>query len=127
MAEIVHPRSMELVKKRITQLNEGKAVDAVEELFIRLDGQTVQVEAAASPIRYQGKPATLVMARDISERKHAEELLRRMMTHAKCILWDADVEGLPGWEEETDGTTSRFDWRINVRDADAAQEVLPLE
>jgi two-component system sporulation sensor kinase A len=48
-----------------------------EQKVLRLDGQSIQVETTETPLMYQGKPAVQLMMRDISERKHVEEMLRR--------------------------------------------------
>ena len=55
-----------------------------------------------------------------------EELVGAL-SRARCILWHAHVEGLPGWQEDVAGRKRRFHWRIEVYDAQAAQQVLPLE
>jgi PAS domain S-box-containing protein len=43
--------------------------------YVRLDGTRVPVETTAVAIRYQGSDAHLVLVRDITERKRAEEAL----------------------------------------------------
>ena len=48
-----------------------------EEKLIRVDGSVVDVEATAIPFVYRGKPAFQVVVRDITERKRAEEALRK--------------------------------------------------
>jgi len=63
--------------------------------------------------------------RDISSQKNAEEDIRNMITHARCILWRAMVEGRPGWEQYVPGTPS-FDWDITIHDEVAAQHFQPL-
>jgi GAF domain-containing protein len=52
-------------------------VPVTEEKFIRLDGTTVDVDVAAAPIGFQDAAASLVIIRDITERKRAEEKLQR--------------------------------------------------
>ena len=41
--------------------------------------------------------------RDISEQKRMEEDIRSVVTHARCILWRAIVEGKGDWETEGGG------------------------
>jgi signal transduction histidine kinase len=53
---------------------------------------------------------------DITERKRAEEEVRSVTQHARCILFYADVE-------ERDGG---YRWQTRVSDDNAAQQVLPL-
>jgi PAS domain S-box-containing protein len=62
---------------------------------------------------------------DISCQKRAEEGIRSVVTHARCILWRAIVQGLLGWEKWEPGV-SRFSWDIAVQDEVAAQHFQPL-
>ncbi|MDY7080572.1 MAG: PAS domain S-box protein [Chloroflexota bacterium] len=62
--------------RRIRQVEGGTVVPLVEEKLIRVDGTVLEVELAAIPFVYQGKPAVQAIGRDITERKRAEEALR---------------------------------------------------
>ncbi|MEC9491918.1 PAS domain S-box protein [Flexistipes sp.] len=75
-----HPDYHEKVIERIRALNEGrKTVHELLELrFIRVDGSEVWVETAGEPIIYEGKQGALVFVRDISQRKTAEDELRKL-------------------------------------------------
>ncbi len=76
--DIVHPDSRELVEERIRQQREeGKTVPLIEEKLIRLDGSLIDVEVAAMPFTYLGRPGMQVIARDITGRKRLEEKLRK--------------------------------------------------
>jgi PAS domain S-box-containing protein len=46
--------------------------------------------------------------------------------HVPCILWQADAEGHPGWDEDVDGRRHLFTWRARIIDETAARSVLPL-
>lgn len=46
--------------------------------FLRKDGTTVDVQVASTPLMYHGRPAVQAVAHDITERKRAEETIRRM-------------------------------------------------
>ncbi|HYA02970.1 MAG TPA: response regulator [Syntrophobacteria bacterium] len=65
-----------IVRERIQELLEGRSVPAIEEKIVRLDGAVRDVEIAASFFDDQDGRAIQVMARDITERKRAEEALR---------------------------------------------------
>jgi PAS domain S-box-containing protein len=66
---------LELVKSRYNDRMEGKEVPSIYEIeLINKDGSNVPVELNASRIEYQGKPAGLVVVRNITERKNAELL-----------------------------------------------------
>ena len=76
--EIVHPAYRSQVIERVQRLAAGQAAPLTEEKFIRLDGTPIDVEVAAIPFTYQGKPATQVIVRDITERKRAAETNARL-------------------------------------------------
>jgi PAS domain S-box-containing protein len=74
----IHEDSQEIVRERIRAVNEGRIPQPQAELaYLRQDGSSVSVEAVAVPFEYQGKPASLVFARDITERVRAAEEKRR--------------------------------------------------
>ncbi|MFI5251352.1 MAG: PAS domain S-box protein [Bacteroidota bacterium] len=99
--EIVHPESREVVLKRIhDMLVNGAEPPIIEEKFIRLDGTPLDVEVAASPFVYQGRKAIQVVVRNITERKRAEEAIRRseekyrdIFTYASVGIYQSTIEG----------------------------------
>jgi len=54
---------------------------------------------------------------NLIERKRAEEKLRNVTTHARCILWQANVVAADGG----------YLWTTELSDEEAAQQVLPLD
>ena len=65
--DYIHPSSHEIVKQRTAMVLESRqAVPPVEEKFIRLDGQFIDVEVQATFCIYEGQPAIQVMVRDIT-------------------------------------------------------------
>jgi len=73
----VHPDYIPLVTSRVdSSLSGTPANPPVEEWFVGLKGEILQVEVSTMTIRYQGKMAILVVARDISGRKQAQAQLR---------------------------------------------------
>jgi two-component system cell cycle sensor histidine kinase/response regulator CckA len=67
---IIHPDDVEVVHQRVLiAMKERKALPPMEERLIRLDGLVVEVEVTSLPIIFQGKPATQVVVRDITEQK----------------------------------------------------------
>jgi PAS domain S-box-containing protein len=73
----VHPDDHDLVRQRIhAGLQSGRSNAVFEERLIALDGTVLEVEVQARPIVYKGKPAMVVFARDITERKVADARIR---------------------------------------------------
>jgi PAS domain S-box-containing protein len=62
---------------------------------------------------------------DISSQKRAEEDISNVVTHARCILWRAIVEGEEGWEKFEPGV-HKFHWDLTVQEEIAAQHFHPL-
>jgi PAS domain S-box-containing protein len=71
----VHPESQPLVQHRIKELLEGKKTPMTEIKVQRADGVVITIESEAVPTTYHGQPASLFIARDITERKKTEERL----------------------------------------------------
>jgi PAS domain S-box-containing protein len=86
VADHVAPESKPLVEERIGLVfGRGEAVPPVEVDYIRLDGVRVTVEATAAPIVYEGQPAGVVFARNVSERKRIESVLREGEVHRQHL------------------------------------------
>jgi len=76
--DFVHPDNHAVVRERIrAQLERGNRVPPLEERFLRKDGSVIPVEVTAAPFMLGGRPASLVVIRDISARKRLEEELRQ--------------------------------------------------
>ncbi len=75
--ERVAPEYHDAIRERIRfQRATGKPSPLMELEYLRLDGSRVQVETTSVSIRYQGEDAHVVFARDITERKQAEEHIK---------------------------------------------------
>ena len=67
-----------IAEQRRAQLYSGQTVPLIDQVYVRSDGTTVEVEAAASPIVLDGKPAALVTVRDITDRRMQEQKISRL-------------------------------------------------
>jgi diguanylate cyclase (GGDEF)-like protein/PAS domain S-box-containing protein len=76
--DLIHPAFHALTVQRMQGLQSGDTPPTVEEKFLRIDGGVVDVELNASPFNYLGRPASLVVMRDISERKSTLEQMARL-------------------------------------------------
>ncbi|HPI27884.1 MAG TPA: PAS domain S-box protein [Candidatus Marinimicrobia bacterium] len=83
------------------------------------EGKSIPVEIYSSLIDYHGKPAILSIARDITERKQAEENLTRIMESAQAILWHSPVV-------RQEGTEPEFLWKTRYFNLDAIKNIIPL-
>jgi two-component system cell cycle sensor histidine kinase/response regulator CckA len=89
--------SREAHLRQVTE--EGEARFEVE--HIRKDGSVFPLEVLAKTIEWKGQPAVLSIAHDITDRKRAEEALRRQQVQLQKIfeiipigLWFADRNGM---------------------------------
>lgn len=96
----IHPDYHGIVRERIRQLREeGKTVPFIEEKWLRLDGSAVDVEVAATPLKFQNQPAAQVVVRDISERK----LAKRASKQAEKELRQSEEKYRRFFEEDLTG------------------------
>lgn len=79
---LVHPESEHIARDRERRLSEnGSPVPLLEQKLVRLDGSPLDVEVAAMPLLYHGRPAVQLVIRDITDRKHAEAQIRALAYH----------------------------------------------
>ena len=73
----IHPSCHKVLTERAHRIiNERKPGDLMEMIYLRMDGTPVDVESSVAPFQYEGEPAGLIILRDITIRKRAEEELR---------------------------------------------------
>lgn len=75
--DFVHPDFVELAASRMEQiLIQRKPTELSEQKFVTFDGKIFDVEVRARPITFHGKPAALLLFRDITAKKQLEQVLR---------------------------------------------------
>lgn len=100
--DFVHPeeRPSSIDRARLI-LESGRELHPTERRLLRLDGSTLEVELAAAPCMHEGRPAAMIFARDLTERKRAERLLRQSEQRLSqlvrqsplgAIVWDLDFK-----------------------------------
>ncbi|MGA2991137.1 MAG: PAS domain S-box protein [Candidatus Korobacteraceae bacterium] len=101
--EIVHPDDLAKIKKQITiDFERGVASPPMECAFLRMDGSSVAVEGLGIPIIWEGSRAIEVVARDITERKKAEQTAREWQQRLELAEQAALPIGLWEWDLSTD-------------------------
>lgn len=75
--EFLHPDYLEVAKERIQKaLASFEPIPLMEEKLLRKDGRVVDIEVRGIALRFEDKPAIMLIVRDIGERKQANLALR---------------------------------------------------
>ncbi len=82
----------EEIKELIRNMTRDK-IQVFETTHIAKDGRVIPVEISSSLVTYKGKTAVLSIARDITERRKAEEKLNQMMEQLKLVNEKLSVVG----------------------------------
>jgi two-component system cell cycle sensor histidine kinase/response regulator CckA len=98
---LVHPDFRELVRARgQARLRGDRSPSRYELKILTKSGDEVWLDFAASPMEFEGKPALLGTAFDITERKRAEDALRAseeryrdLVENARDIIYSHDLKG----------------------------------
>ncbi|MFA5348704.1 MAG: PAS domain S-box protein, partial [Methanoregula sp.] len=73
----IHPLFHELINQRVRNLTvELKPVELIDEIYVKMDGTSIDVEVAAVPFQYKAEKGALIFFRDITKRKRAESELQ---------------------------------------------------
>jgi PAS domain S-box-containing protein len=90
--QFVHPDYHEVVRRRVQQeFDTGAPASLLQEKFVALDGRELDVEVAGISLTYAGRPAGLIIVRDVTERLRIERQLRQAESQFRAL-----VEQLPG-------------------------------
>jgi PAS domain S-box-containing protein len=75
--KFVHPDYQKRVIRRMKEVVVGVPAPMVEQKYIRIDGEVIDVEVMAFPFLYSGESCIQVIFRDISEKKSSEESIKK--------------------------------------------------
>src|SRR5258705_730871 len=94
--DFVAEESLPIARRRIENVLQGQP-DAVGEVRLkRVDGSLVDVEAVGIRMPYEGRDAVLVIHRDITARKRAEQQLRLLAQAVKSTTEGISITDLDG-------------------------------
>lgn len=111
VSTVIHPEYLAAFQARIEGCySSGTASPSAESVLLACDGSSVDIDAVAIPIVWNGAPAIEVVARDITKRKQSEMAVqnwqRRLELAQKAGLrlgwwdWDAGANTVE-WSDET--------------------------
>jgi len=87
----VHPSCHAVVRDRAkTVIEERKPAGLKETVYLKTDGTPIEIESSIAPFRFCGEPAGLVILRDISRRKRAEQQLKESEEKYRDLVETAD-------------------------------------
>ncbi len=98
------PKLTERYKKRLTGLEVPKPYETA---LVNKDGIKVPIEISPSKTTWQNQPAEMVIFRDITERKRAEEALRRKSGEQNLLLDNIQTQVWYLTDEETYGAVNK--------------------
>ncbi|HUF19755.1 MAG TPA: PAS domain S-box protein [Burkholderiales bacterium] len=75
--DFILPEYHASVEDRLVRLQQGETVPRADQRFRKLTGDFAEAEASASRIMDEGRPAIVVMLRDVTERKRAQRSLEQ--------------------------------------------------
>ncbi|RMF10001.1 MAG: PAS domain S-box protein, partial [Candidatus Neomarinimicrobiota bacterium] len=90
LEDIVHVDDQKGLVDQVGELvRHPRKTQPLEVKLVRLDNQVIDVELDASQILFEGEPATLVVARDITDRKQAEQARKESETWYRTLFESA--------------------------------------
>lgn len=87
LLDSIHPKFLEIVKKRFECLLQGKSPGPTEEKFITLDGRERDIEVNSVPIKFNGENAFLSIFRDITEEKELLKRYQELVNHSNDAIF----------------------------------------
>ncbi|MGG5831116.1 PAS domain-containing protein, partial [Bacillus pumilus] len=76
----------DIVRSRITRLQQGLPVGMIEQIWKRKDGSSIHIEVKSSPTIYQNQRAELLLLVDISSRKKFQTVLQKSRERYQLLI-----------------------------------------
>ena len=87
LLDFLHPEYQQTARERIRQtIEEGTMAPLVRAILLKADGTAVYVDAISMPYAHGGRPATLSIIRDVTERKRLEEELNNYRSRLETVV-----------------------------------------
>ena len=83
---IVHPGDRELVRKKSQEMLSGRSNQAFEFRMVTKQNEVRWISQTVTPIHYQGRPAILGNAMDVTEGKRAEKALQESEAKYRALF-----------------------------------------
>jgi PAS domain S-box-containing protein len=99
--EAFHPETRDVQRERVAEVYAGGISPATDEMFLRADGSTVHASIFRTRVEYKGRLGVQAVARDITERKLAEEALKESEERTRLIA-EAGRIGFVEWNAAKD-------------------------
>ncbi len=91
----IHPDERPTISERYRRRVAGEDVPATyETVLLRLDQSKAYVELSVGIVSYEGKPANLIVVRDITERKQVENVQTAIYEIARSVISTASLDDL---------------------------------
>lgn len=89
---VVHPDFHDHVREQVEYIQQfQQPAPLAEQKCIRLDGVVIDVEVTGLPFTAEGKSAVLAVFRDVTEKKHAREALRKAEKRLRTVVGSAPL------------------------------------
>ncbi len=92
------PENAVVIQKRIEEVQQRGSIIS-ETVYVRRNGTPIQVEVSCQVINYDGSPAILSIARDITNRKIFEQMIE-YLRHQNELILNSVWEGILGLDSE---------------------------
>jgi PAS domain S-box-containing protein len=86
IADIRPPEDVPSLRERVTHHDNRTFLNSSGWRHVRKDGTVIDVEISSNPLHMEGRPARLVMAMNVTERKRAEEALSRSERRSRRLI-----------------------------------------